>query len=110
MTEQETPLAQHVNAIQAHVEQITRAVVHVMAAEARNTEPPASAVLGAVEGVTGILGSVATSLAIIADSVGRLVEQGERDFEKAVLAEAENVAAVKQEETKKRSFIGAKSK
>lgn len=62
----------------------------------------------AIVGISTILASISISLVEATYALNRLADQGDRNFEEAVKAEAENLAAVKHEEETKRSFIGKK--
>jgi hypothetical protein len=78
----------------------------IQAALTQDREPTTQECVAALHGVATLAASTVIAITEIADSVGKLVEISQRDFNAAVAAEAETVADVKQKETTKRSFIG----
>lgn len=106
MTEkQDDPLTARVNGINAALMRLSELAFEAVTAPESKSASRQDTV-DAIQSLGLLVGSIIVALSEIADSVGKLARQGERDFHSAVDQAAEIKADMKVKASGERSFIG----
>lgn len=106
MTEkQDDPLTARVNGINAAIHSLSRLAWEKFVPDG-TSEKQANEIVDILQSAGVLVGSIIVALSEIADSVGKLARQGERDFHSTVDQAAEIKADMKVKASGERSFIG----